>query len=251
MKAAARRKCSGRSARPAMPARAASAARSARPNCRTICASTIRPAGSKRPPWPAMWRRSPASREPHRRHRPGGGRPPKREGRLSRPPRPSRRRGGGRPRTNPGSRSIRLFQHRAAHGRRECPKRVRHAHAHRPKPPRSTDRWPRRLLRRRLPRKTQSRMRPTGRRRRYLVPSRRVRHRRGPTTSPIDPIFWFRAFPRRLRSRHRGCEALRRLPVRKILPPRRSPPPARFARDARGRPRRAQAARPPRRCAPP
>jgi hypothetical protein len=249
MKAAARRKCSGPSARPAMRARAVSAGRSARLNCQTICASTIRPAGSKRPPWPAMWPRSPASRGPRKRHRPGGDRPPKRGGLP--PSRPSRRRGAGRPPTNPGSRSIRLFRRRAAHGRRGSPKPARRAHAHLPKPPRSTDRRPRRFLRRRLPRKTESRMRPTARHRRYLVPSRRVRHRRGPTTSPIDPIFWFRAFPRRLRSRHRGCEALRRLPVRKILPPRRQPPPARFARDARGRPRRAQAARPPRRCAPP
>ena len=221
MKAAARRKCSGPSARPAMRARAVSAARSARPNCRTTCASTIRPAGNKRPPWPAMWPPSPASREPHRRHRPGGDRLPKREGLLPSPSRPVPRRGGGRPRTNPGSRSIRLFRRRAAHGRRGSPKPARRAHAHRPKPPRSTDRRPRRLLRRRLPRKTQSRMRPTARRRRYLVPSRRVHHRRGPTTSPTDPIFWFRAFPCRLRSRRRGCEALRRLPVRKILPPRR------------------------------
>ncbi len=254
MRAAARRKCSRPSAPPAIRAPGVSAGRSAQPPWRASCASTTRPAASKRPRWPVMWphlptrrRRAPSGPRPlglNKCHKTaktkgcpaGDGRRPRREGRVSRP---VRRRGAGRRAKTAESRSKRprrrrpLPRERASRARR---KPGRRGHVHRRKlPPRSGHRS-RRLRQYRRP---ASRNPPMGRLRRYPARTRKSHPPRGPTTSPIDAIFSVRAFPRQLRPSHPCRGAPRQLPARKMLRLRRPPPPARFPRDARRRPRRA------------
>jgi hypothetical protein len=266
MRAATRPNCSRPPAPPAIRAPVAWAGRSARLRWRISCASTTRPAASKRPCWPAMWPHLPMSgRQAHRPHRlrgvnkrhttvktkgcrAGGGRRPRRAGPVSQP---ARRRGAGRPAKMAGSRSKRPPRRRplrSARATRALRKSGRGGRVHRRKLPRHGGRRPRRL---RPHRRAASRSRPMGRLRRYPVPSRRALPPRGPTTSPIEAIFSARVFPRLPPPWHPCRDAPRQLRARKMLRLRRQLPLARFPRDARSRPRRAQAVWLPRHCAPP
>jgi hypothetical protein len=247
MRAGTRRKCSPLSAPPAIRVPAVSAGRWARLPWPASCASTTRPAASKRPRWPVIWPHLPTSRRrahsdppPHGRNkhhktvktkgRPaGGGRRPRTGGRVSPPV--QRHGAGGRAKTA-GSRNIpppRRRPLRPARDSHALRKPGRHGRVHRPKLPRSA----RRVRRLRQFRRPASRRRPTSRRLRYPARSRIALPPRGPTTSPIDAIFSLRAFPRRPPPRPPCRGAPRRLRARKMLRPPQPPPPARFPRDAR------------------